>query len=307
MIPDASATSPSGDLWSDWLLHRRHGGDPAHEPFVRGLVDQIRNRVLDGAGPLEDKTLIDVGAGDGTVTFGAFERAGSSLRAILVDISKPLLQHSEKRSIELGLRDRCTFLETSAERLDGVADACADALTSRAVLAYIADKPIAIAQFLRVLKPGGQVSIAEPIYRDDAVHLAAFSNYLSSQSAEAIPAPLKLLHRCRIAQLPSTIEEIQSNPLTNFSERDLAVFFQQAGFDDIHLEFHLDIHFLAPVAWETFIDMAPRPGASSLRQAFAAQLNEVETRQLEDFLRPQVESGQLKTRDTTAYLTARKP
>ena len=53
--------------------------------------------------------------------------------------------------------------------------------------------------------------------------------------------------------------------------------------------------------------MAPRPGAPSLREAFAAHLNEQEKCQLENFLRPQVESGQLKTRNTTAYLTARKP
>ena len=241
MIPDASGTIQSNDIWLDWLLHRRHGDDPAYEPIVRGMVDKIRNRVLDGAGPLDEKTLIDVGAGDGEIAFGAIERAGRSLTAILIDISKPLLHHAEKRSIELGLRDRCTFIETSAEQLDGVADVSADILTSRAVLAYILDKPAAIAQFLRVLKRGGRVSIAEPIYRDDAVHLAAFSNYLSSANADTILSPLKLLQRCRIAQLPSTPEDIQSNPLTNFTERDLAMFFQQAGFEDIHLESHLDI------------------------------------------------------------------
>jgi ubiquinone/menaquinone biosynthesis C-methylase UbiE len=270
-------------------------------------VEQIRDRVLDGAGSFEGKTLIDVGAGDGTITFGAFERAGGSMLAILVDISKPLLQHAEQRAAELGLRDRCTFLETSAERLDGVADASADVLTTRAVLAYVPDKAAAIANFMRVLKPGGRVSIAEPIYRDDAVHLAEFSNLLPSSTPETIPEPVRLLHRCRCAQLPHTVEEIQNNPLTNFSERNLAVFFQSAGFDFIHLEFHIDIQAQTPTPWETFIDMAPRPGAPSLREAMTTHLSLHERRQLENALRPMVESGKFKNRNTTAYLTASKP
>jgi ubiquinone/menaquinone biosynthesis C-methylase UbiE len=307
MSHDPPDTRHSTDLWSEWLLHRRHGDDPTYEPVVRRLVDRIRNRVLDGAGSFDDKTLIDVGAGDGNITFGAFERASGSMRAILVDISKPLLQHAEQRAIELGLRDRCTFLETSAERLDGVADTSADVLTTRAVLAYVPDKAAAIANFLRVLKPGGRVSIAEPIYSDDAAHLAAFSNYLSSCPVEAVSTPLRLLHRCRIAQLPSTLVEIQNNPLTNFSERDLALSFQRAGFDEIHLEFHLDIRAQTPIPWETYIDTAPRPGTPSLREAFAAHLTEEESRELEKALRPLIESGKLKTRDSIAYLTGRKP
>jgi len=301
-----TAEAPDPDHWSEWLIRRRHGGDPDREPLVREAVQRIRDRVLDAAGPLSGMTLVDVGAGDGLIAFGAFERAGPSLKTVLVDLSPALLSRAEQRAVELGVRDSCTFLQTSAERLDGVADEFADVLTTRAVLAYVSDKASAARQFHRVLKPRGRLSIAEPIYRDEAVHLAAFTALLLSQPENATSAPVRLLQRCRAAQLPSTMAEIQSNPVTNFSERDLIVLLQKAGFVEIHLELHIDIRQDAAMPWATFIDTAPRPGALTLREIFASHLSGPEQLLLEESLRPIVESGQHMTRDTIAYLSARK-
>jgi len=309
MTADQSDPSHS-DQWSDWLLWRRHGGDPGHEPVVRTMVDRIRDRVLDGAGLLPGlppcMVLVDVGAGDGLIPFGAFDRVGHSLQAVLVDISGPLLARAEERAVERGVRDRCTFLETSAELLTGVADASADVVTCRAVIAYVSDKEAAIRSFHRILKPNGRVSLAEPINRDEAVNVAAFANFLLTPAAERVSPAARLLHRCRQAQLPSTLEEIQNDPLTNFTERDLVMLFQKAGFDEIHLELHIDVFRQAPVPWNTYIDIAPRPGAPTLREVFASRLSAAEQRLLEESLRPLVESGRHKTRETTVYLTASK-
>jgi ubiquinone/menaquinone biosynthesis C-methylase UbiE len=251
--------------------------------------------------------LIDVGSGDGTVTFGAFERIGHSLKAVLTDISEPLLNSAKQQAAERGVREQCTFLQTSAERLDGVADESADVLTTRAVLAYVSDKAAAARQFYRVLRRGGRLSIGEPIYQDAAVKLAALTNVLNSRPADAVTAPARLLQRCRAAQLPSTMAEIQGNPLTNFTERDLIALFQQAGFTDIHMELHIDVRKGSAVPWNTFIDQAPSPGVPTLREVFAARLNEAERQQVEKHLRPLVEHGMHTERDAIAYLTAVKP
>jgi len=299
-----------GDQWSHWLLNRRHGGDAGQDAIIRSIVARIRDRVLDGAalqsGLPPETVLVDVGAGDGLITFGAFERAGPSLRAVLVDVSVPLLAHAEQRASELGVRDRCTFLNTSAEELAGVADSSADAVTCRAVLAYVADKEAAIRSFHRVLKPGGRVSLAEPINRDQAVNAAAFASFLLTPAAARVSPAARLMHRCRHAQLPATLEDIQNDPVTNFTERDLVMLFQKAGFDELHLELHIDVFRQPAAPWDTYIDIAPRPGAPSLREVFASHLTAEEQRLLEESLRPLVESGRHKTRETTAYLTASK-
>jgi len=303
----AQDRNPSTDPWSDWLLQRRHGGNPNRERVVRGQVERIRDRVLDGARLSPGMVLVDVGAGDGLITFGAFERVGRSLQAVLADVSAPLLRRAEQSAVERGLRDRCSFLQTPAEQLAGIADASADVLVTRAVLAYIADKAAAMRQFHRVLKPGGHLSIGEPIFQDDALHLTAFTRWLAGRPMDARHAPARLHQRWKAAQLPSTTEEILSNPLTNFTERDLVTLCQQAGFGEIHLELHVDVRKGAAASWEAFIDTAPRPQAPTLREIFAAQFSEEEQRQFEAGLRPLVESGQVVERDTIAYLTAVKP
>jgi len=307
LTTDASGTNPLTDPWSEWLLRRRHGGDPNHEPVIRGLVQRIRNRVLDGARLSAGMVLVDVGAGDGLIAFGAFERVGPSLKAVLIDVSAPLLKRAEDRAVELGLRDHCAFLQTSAEQLDGVPDASANVLTARAVLVYVADKAAAVRQFHRVLKPGGRVSIGEPIFRYEALQLAALTDFLRSRPADAVTAHARLLQRCRAAQLPSTLEEIQRNPLTNFSERDLITIFEKAGFPEIHVELHIDVRKAAAAPWDTYINTAPRPGAPTLREIMASHFSDAEQRQFEQGLRPLVESGQNTERDAIAYLTAVKP
>jgi len=307
LATDAPSTNQATDQWSEWLLRQRHGGDPNHESVIRGMVQRIRDRVLDGAGLSAGMILVDVGAGDGLITFGAFERVGPSIKAVLTDVSAPLLKRAEARAVECGVRDRCTFLQTPAERLDGIADASADVLITRAVLAHVTDRDAAVRQFHRVLRPGGRISISEPVLRYEALQLAALTDFLRSRPEDASTAHTRLVQKCRTAQLPSTLEEIQSNPLTNFSERELINIFKHAGFPEIHLEMHIDVRKAAAVSWDTYIDIAPRPGAPTLREVMASRLSESEQRQFEDGLRSLVESGRNMERDTIVYLTAVKP
>ncbi len=298
-------TSSSTDLWSDWLLRRRFGDDPLNEATVRRAVERIRDRVLDGAQLSPDMVLIDVGSGDGLIAFGAFQRVGPTMQATFVDLSEPLLRCAEESAKKLGLRDQCSFVQASADRLDGILDSSANSLTTRAVLAYVQDKGAAARQFYRVLKPGGRLSIAEPIFRDDALQLAAFTAQLLSRPDSSERA--RLIQRFRALQWPSQMSEIQSNPLTNFTERDLVSIFLGIGFKEIHLELHIDVRKATPVPWNTYIDSAPRPGAPTLREIFSTHFSLAERRLIEDALRTLVESGNLTNRETIAYLVADKP
>jgi ubiquinone/menaquinone biosynthesis C-methylase UbiE len=305
-------SNATADLWADWLLHARHGGDPAFARFVQRDVERIRQRVLDGAEPAPGMTLIDVGAGDGVVAFGAIARVGPSLRVVLTDISAPLLDHARETATALGVRGQCEFVQGSAEKLDWLPDAAADIVTTRASLAYVADKAAALREFHRVLKPGGRISLAEPIMQDDAFEACALGKMVAAQPDHEDIAFLKLLHRWKAAQYPSTEALIWKSPITNFSERDLLRFAKHAGFVEIHLELHIDHQMTTapgcehPADWEVFLSVSPHPWAPSLRQILAEKFTAEERTLFERLMRPQVESSTWTYTGVVAYLTAQK-
>ena len=137
-MTQTQATQEKSDTWSTWLLGRRHGNDSAYQQRMLNVVENYRERVLDGAQLRPGMTLADVGTGDGLIAFGAIARVGSSLRVIFTDISQPLVDHVEQLAIHAGpassaplYRDRPT--SSSASVMQSV-----DVVATRAVLTYVA-------------------------------------------------------------------------------------------------------------------------------------------------------------------------
>jgi hypothetical protein len=74
----------SRDIWAEWLLRRGTAGDK--EGWVN-FLRPVRDRVLENAQLSGGETLLDVGAGDGLIAFGALERMSEEGRVILSDVS----------------------------------------------------------------------------------------------------------------------------------------------------------------------------------------------------------------------------
>jgi len=295
-----------GDVWSDWLLRRRHGDDAAYDQVLQATLGGIADRVVDGARLGSGMTLADIGAGDGLIAFRAIERVGPTLRAVLSDVSQPLLAHVEALAGQRGVRDQCTFIQGSAEKLPGIATASIDAVTSRAVLAYVADKPAALREFHRMLKPGGRLSIGEPIFQDDAFEAGALRKTIESQPAGSLDPFLLLLHRWKAAKFPDTEHAIARSPITNYSERDLVGMVQASGFSEIHMELHIDIRRSLMSTWEVFLGSSPHPWAPSVGAILGEKFTVEERELFERVLRPTIESGQGLNTERVAYLTAVK-
>src|SRR5688500_10693167 len=153
------------DQWAEWLLHRRHGGDPEQLRRHLEFLAPIRDRVIRNAGLSAGDTVLDVGAGDGLIGFAALESVGSTGRVIFDEISPDLLDELRRLAQAAGVMERCDFVLSSAETLAAVSDASVDAVTMRSVLIYVADKASAFRAFHRVLRPSGRLSIFEPINR----------------------------------------------------------------------------------------------------------------------------------------------
>ncbi len=303
----SSPPDPQVDLWSDWLLHRRHADDPEYGQVVRAMTEGYADHVLDGARLTSGMTLADIGAGDGLIAFRAIDRIGPSLRVLLTDISAPLLRHAEELAIQRGVRQQCTFLECSAEQLKGIDDASVDVITTRAVLAYVPDKRGALREFHRILKPGGRISLVEPILRDEALAAMAIKNILDDAPPDSQDRFTPLLHRWKAAQFPDTEEKISQSPLANYSERDLPRFALDAGFTEIHLELHIDVLPSIITSWEVFLGCSPHPWAPPLNVILAEQFTVEERQCFEQIFRPVVEAGQSPSIERNAYLTAKKP
>ena len=79
------------DMWSQWLLNRRFGGDPQRMQEMLDWLYPVRDRILSRVQLGDGETLLDVGCGDGLIAFGALDKF-PTCRVIFSDISNDLLQ-----------------------------------------------------------------------------------------------------------------------------------------------------------------------------------------------------------------------
>lgn len=289
------------DQWAEWLLKRRDGGDlEKQQAIVRDLFP-IRDQVLQHARVAAGETLLDVGAGDGLIAFGALPQVGAQGQVIFSDISQDLLDHCHALADQMGLLNRCQFVRASADDLAPFADASVDVVTTRSVLIYVSAKQQAFHEFYRVLKPGGRISLFEPINRfsfPEPAHL--FFGYTVTpvqEIADKVKAGYGRLTRGAASDC---------NPMMDFGEYDLLNFAEKAGFGEVHLDVQVDIRPLEPRNWEAFLRSAPNPLAPTLEEAMQEALTPAEAERFTNHLRPLVEQGQGTYRMALAYLWAIK-
>jgi arsenite methyltransferase len=285
------------DQWHRWLLKLRHGGDPEYEAEVRRALLPVRDEVLNRADLRPHDTLLDVGTGDGLIAFGALDRLGPAGRVIFSDISADLLDHCRAAAAAAGQLDRCEFVRASADRLTGIADSSVDVVATRSVLIYVEDKAAAFAEFRRVLRPGGRVSIFEPINTLMHGNPHLFFGY-DIQPVADITA--KVGARFDALQPPAT------DPMVDFDDRDLVRLAEQAGFGDVRLDLRVTVTSArSPVPWERFLRSSPNPKVPAIGDVLADALTVAELESLTAHLRPLVETGRGEHRRALAYLTAR--
>jgi len=298
---------PQSDIWSNWLLHHRHGGDAAALGVIRAETERFADRVLQGGQIEANMTLLDVGAGDGLVAFRAIHHTGPSLRVILTDVSEPMLQHAQQLAEQSGVLKQCTFHACPADQLHQLEDESIDVIVTRAVLAYVGDKAAAFREFLRVLKPGGRISLCEPVMRDDALGVYMLKQAVDADGLQDGDRLLGLQCRIMAAQYPHTLEDIAKNPTTNYTERDLVHLARAAGFQDVHMELHIDLKQTSQRNWETFLECSPHPLAPSVKQIIAEHFSADERAYFHATYRQIVEGGSSIGTSRNAYLTASKP
>jgi len=286
------------DIWYEWLLRRRFGDDPARAKATRDFLAPIRNKVLENAHFVEGETLLDVGCGDGLIALRALERTRTST-VIFSDISQDLLDHAKETVVWMGDLFRSQFVCASADDLSQIPSQSVDVVTTRSVLIYVAAKAQCFREFLRVLKPGGRVSLFEPIARfgsPEPPH--QFWGY--------DVAPVQEISQ-KILAVYRQIQPLDSDPMLDFDERDLFNLAVETGFSAVSIDYQASLsRNIAPQPWETMLNVAHNPRIPTLHEAMQQSMTPAEIERFSAHLQPLVERGEGQSRFARVYLSAVK-
>lgn len=280
------------DRWAEWLRVRRTGGSAEERRALLERLAPVRDQILDDAELRAGEVLLDVGCGDGLVGLGALDRGA---RVIFSDVSRPCLD--DCRTL---VGDAASYHLAAAENLGEIS---ADVVTTRSVLIYVRDKQRAFDEFFRVLRPGGRLSIFEPINRFGMEERQRTYDFADIDGVEALLE--------KVAAAADSVEDRAGglDPMVDFDERDLLAYAERAGFEDLRLTLTAEVK--PEPLWETrdwgvFVASAPNPLAPTFGEAMEAALSREEAERLSAKLGPQVERGEGATRFARAFLLARK-
>jgi SAM-dependent methyltransferase len=290
--------SAARDRWAEWLAERRFGGDREMRRQALERLARIRDEVLDRAELGEGETLLDVGCGEGLIGFGAVERGAGTV--IFSDISTDLLDFCREAAHEQDVVERCRFVQAGADDLFPIEAASVDVVATRAVLIYVQDKRAAFAEFARVLRPGGRISLYEPINRFGAQERrdGGFAGFPAA-GVEEVTEKLWAVYEA--------IQPPDSDPMLDFDERDLLRLAEEAGFFPIRVTLDARVEATLPHSWDGFLDSAWNPNVPTLREAMEQALTPEKRERLTAQLRPLVEGGHGVWRMALAHLSGKRP
>jgi arsenite methyltransferase len=282
------------DRWAQWLLERRHGGDEAALAEMLDALAPIRDRVLEDASVKPGDTVLDVGCGDGLIGFGALRLVGPDGHVIFSDVSQELLD----RCVEIaGGDERCSFVRASATELGEVADGSVDVVTVRSVLIYLDTRDAAFAEFFRVLRPGGSLSVFEPLnsfeYPGPADRWGPWDVTPVRELADRVKGVFVAIH------------DGAGNSMHDFGAEDVVGWAERAGFAEVTVSATYELTPARPrTSWDADAQQAANPLVPSLAEAIDSVLDPEEAERFRAHLRGKAEAGDGVERGAHVHLRA---
>ncbi|MGO9449548.1 MAG: methyltransferase domain-containing protein [Candidatus Binataceae bacterium] len=284
------------NAWARWLLQERFGSDPEVERFWLTGLARIRDRILRRANVEEGAVILDAGCGDGLLGFGALVKAGPNGKVIFSDESAELVEHCREVTGREGVSDRCEFVAADVRKLEPIAGNSIDIIVSRAVLMYLRDRESAFKAFHRVLKPGGRVSICEPLQR---IGYTGQPDLLRGSDFSAVADLQQRIDAHYLREYPD-------DPTRDFDADDLLNMAEAAGFASVEVLREAYSMPTPPRHWNAVLKTPPFAGLSPLGRVLET-FSATDQERFERHIRPQVEAGGVgRMRAADAYLIARK-
>ena len=156
------------------------------------IINQ-RARTLDALALRAGEQVLDAGCGPGLLAQQMAMAVGEQGKITGVDFSQDMLALAAKRCQDM---ENVQLQQGSVEQLDFEAN-CFDAVTCTQTLLYVKNVETAIAEFYRVLKPGGRIAVLETDWRgvvinnqDEALTRKIFDAWDAAVESPNLPVKL---------------------------------------------------------------------------------------------------------------------
>lgn len=154
-------------LWLFWLTQRYKASRPC--PYAgRWVLDNLPRRVIQPVRSTVDsfrvqrgQVVLELGPGSGYFTVEVSHRLGPEGRVLCVDIQPKMIGALRRRLLREGVTNALPMVGDALSL--PLADRSVDCAFLVTVLGEVPDRPKALAELRRVLKPGGILSITESL------------------------------------------------------------------------------------------------------------------------------------------------
>jgi len=150
---------------------------PIYDPIFGAITGRAIRATMDAVNALAPGRVLEVGVGTGI----ALPYYKADHRIVGIDLSPDMLARAEKRVTEQKLRNVEALAEMDATRL-AFPDASFDTAVAMFVMTVVPDAPKALAEMVRVVRPGGRIVIVNHFSAEGGMR-AAVERWLSRYSA----------------------------------------------------------------------------------------------------------------------------
>ena len=169
----------------------KQGGPDVYELcWVRAQMGRCAEELMDAADVAPGDRVLDVACGTGAVARAAAARCGVAANVTGTDVNAGMLEAAARFAAEAGLSE-ITWLECDAAAMP-LPDAAFEVALCQQGLQFMPDKPGAMAEMARVLKPGGRLALS--VWKTRAPIGAAFATVLDREFGEGTTAPWEMIY-----------------------------------------------------------------------------------------------------------------
>ncbi|HEY2162011.1 MAG TPA: class I SAM-dependent methyltransferase [Solirubrobacteraceae bacterium] len=227
------------------------------EVFVPRVFEPWANLLADQLQVARDEQALDVACGPGSVARVLSERVGVGGRVTACDLSPAMLELANAKLRVFGGAE-ITYLEAPADDLP-VEDATFDVVTCQQGLQFFPDRPTAIAEMHRALRPGGRVGVAVWTEIERSPTMAALADAVEQVAGAELAARYRL------------------GPWGFPDPEQLGELLRQAGFQDVEVTKHV-----LPVRYELGAPQVASTLPASGIAEYIEKLQDEQKRQLVD-------------------------